>query len=475
MAVLTLTAQEHVEAPPSVAFALFGAGAGAGWIFDAMCDRLQAGAAVSLRAPFDGPSARPVEIVGRIGAVAPPSRIEIVHTQPWRGRIVLRFAAHGTGTRVRLRAELDSDGLAWLMRRRGHQLREQATGNPRLGLLTSKSGPGSLFAAATDSMAALALAEVNAEGGIGGRPVELVVGDDATDPAVGVAEARRLVRTGCRTIMVATTSATFVAVSDALTDADVLLVQPLMNEGGVHGRLRVQLGERPADQVAQAARPMMHAAGGRRWFLAGNDYCWPRSTNAAAKAILPQLGGQVVGERYATLGTDDFASVVEAILRSGADVVLSTFVGADSAAFQRQAYELGLHERCLTLAPALDESTLARIGVPATTGVHTVSGYLETLETEGNVGLLSRYRAAYGRWAPPLSTLTESVFEAVHIWWRAVRRTGTDDPRAVADAMRAGRFELPRGTVVLDGTDRVSQRLYLSEAVGTEFRVTRPG
>lgn len=471
MAVLTLTAQEHVEAPPAVTFGLFGAGAGAGWIFDALCDRVVPGAAVTLRAPLDGPSSAPVEIVGRIGAVVPPTRIEIVHTQPWRGRIVLRFTAQAGGTRVSLQAEIDSDGLEWLMRRRGHQLRERTSGNPRLGLLTSKSGPGNLFAAATENMARLALAEVNAEGGIAGRSVELVVGDDATEPAVGVAEARRLVRHGCRTVLVATTSATFFAVSEALADADVLVVQALMNEGGARGRLRVQLGERPADQLAHAARPMMRAAGGNRWFLAGDDYCWPRSTHAVAREVLPRFGGRLVGERYATLGTTDFAPIVEAIARSGADVVLSTFVGADAAAFQRQAYALGLHERCLTLAPAMDESTVARIGSPATTGLHTVSGYLESLDTDQNQLLLSRYRTDFGRWAPPLSSLTETVFEAVHIWWHAVRRAGTDEPRAVAGAMRSGRFELPRGTVELDGTGHVIQRLHLSEAIGTELRV----
>ncbi|MFC5994313.1 substrate-binding protein [Pseudonocardia hispaniensis] len=406
--------------------------------------------------------------------VVPPSRIEIVHTQPWRGRIVLRFASSAGGTRVSLQAELDRHGMEWLMRRRGHAVRHPATGNPRLGLLTSKSGPASLFAAATDSLASLAITEVNAEGGIGGRPVELIVGDDATDPAVGIAEAHRLVRLGCRTILVATTSATFFAVSDVLADADVLVVQTVMNEGGARGRLRVQLGERPADQLAQAAHPMMGAAGGRRWFLAGNDYCWPRSTHAVAKEILPQVGGRLVGERYVGLGTADYSPVIEAITRSGADVVLSTFVGADAAAFQRQAHELGLHERCLTLAPALDESTLARIGSPATAGVHTISGYLESLETERNFDLLARYREAFGRWAPPLSTLSESVYEGVHIWWCAVRRAGTEEPRAVADAMRGARYELPRGTVVLNKSNRVVQRLYLAEAVGTDLQAISP-
>lgn len=470
MGVLTLTAQEEVPGPPHAVFGLFGAGAGAGWVFDALCDRVATGAAVALRAPLDTAGA-PVEILGRIGRVTPPSMIEIVHGQPWRGRMLLTFTPHGSGTRVRLRAELDDQGLEWLMRRRGHVVGVAASANPRLGLLTTKSGPGNLFAAASDNMAVLAIEEVNASGGVGGRPVELLVGDDRTEPAVGAAEARRLAAAGCRTILVATTSATFVEVARQLAGLDVLLVQTLMNEGGVTGRLRVQLGERPADQVRAAAVPMMRAAGGRRWFLAGNDYCWPRSTHAAAREIVPRLGGRIVGERFAPLGTVDFAAIIEAVDASGADVALSTFVGADAAAFQRQCHAHGLHERCLTLAPPMDESTLAWIGPAATTGLHTVSGYVESLETEGNTGLVARYRSRFGRWAPPLSTLSESVFEGVHIWWSAVRRAGGDDPGGIAEAMHNARFELPRGTVTVDGNGRIGQRLFLAEAVGTGLRI----
>ncbi|WP_226378986.1 substrate-binding protein [Pseudonocardia sp. KRD291] len=468
---VTLTAQEEVTASPSVVFGLFGAGTGAGWIFDAHCDDVVPGAPVTLRVPLERSDGR-VELLGRIGCVEQNRLIEIVHTQPWQGRTVLRFSGIGPNrTQVRLQAELDDQGLAWLMRRRGHPVAIERSGNPRLGLLTSKSGPGNLFAMASDHMATLALEEVNAEGGLRGRPVELQVGDDRTDPEEGAAEARRLMAEGCRTILVATTSATYVAVSQRLADDEVLLVQTVMNEGGDSGRLRVQLGERHVDQIRGAAGPMMRAAGGRRWFLAGNDYCWPRSTNAVARDVLPPVGGQIVGERLASLGTTDFASLIEAIDRSKADITLSTFVGADAAAFQRQLHEYGLHDRCLTLAPAMDESTIARIGAAGTAGLHTVSGYIESLDNVGNTGLLERYRERFGRWAPPLSTLSESVFEAVHIWWTAARRARTDEPAAVAAAMHNGNFELPRGTVRLDGDGDVHQQLYVAEAVGTDLRM----
>lgn len=119
----------------------------------------------------------------------------------------------------------------------------------------------------------------------------------------------------------------------------------------------------------------------------------------------------------------------------------------------------------------MDESTLTRIGTDATAGLHAVSGYVESLDTEGNATLRSRYRERFGRWAPPLSTLSESVFEGVQMWFASAVLAGTDEPRAVARAMHGARFELPRGTVTLDGNGVVGQRMHVAEAVGTDLRV----
>jgi hypothetical protein len=46
---LALSAETTVDAPPAAVFNLFGAGAGAGWVFDAVCDRVAVGAVVTLR------------------------------------------------------------------------------------------------------------------------------------------------------------------------------------------------------------------------------------------------------------------------------------------------------------------------------------------------------------------------------------------------------------------------------------------
>lgn len=464
MGAIAIAVEEFAAVAPGVMFEQFGQDTGGGWLFGAACDVVAPGALVTLRAPIGG--GPPVDVLGRISELRRPRTITITHDQPWRGRIRLRFAAAPGGTRIRLDAEIDEQGLEWLLRRRGHPLHEPSTTGPRIGVLTSRSGPGSLFASAVGNVAALAVDEINADGGLAGRPVELRFADDGTDPGIGAIEALRLARAGCRTIFLMTTSATYDAVSAALAGQDVLVVFANMNEGGGESRLRIRFGERPRTQLATAAGPLMRSAGGRRWFLAGNDYVWPRAVNAVAKEVLPEQGGVLVGEAYAPLGGHDFSPLIERIRASGADIVLNTFVSADSAAFERQCHAMGLRDRAISLGPAMDEATLERVGVQAARGIHAVSGYFEYLPTERNGTLLARYRSSYGRWATPLSTLSVSVFEAIHVWAQAARRVGTVEPRRVADEIRHGRYEVARGTI----TARGEQRLHLAEAHGSTFR-----
>ncbi|TKV57299.1 ABC transporter substrate-binding protein [Nakamurella flava] len=475
MGKVVVSARRHTPVRRTELFSRFGSGDAGGWLFDCSCDVVEPGAAIMLSLPIDGQTGGPVVVFGRIGRIRYPSLIEIQHDQPWRGRLVVRMTDDPDGTLVTLQEELDEEGLRWLMRRRGHVLRHASSRTTPLGLLTSKSGSGSLFGAAVDGMAALAVDEINAERRHGTAPIELLVGDDATDSATGVAEARRLAASGCRTILVATASHTYRAVAQALRGTGVLLVYAIMNEGSGAGRLQIQLGERPLDQIRTAAPELMRRSDGRRWFLAGNDYIWPRAMHRTARRVLPGQGGQIAGEALVPLGSVDFTRVIEALHASDADLLLSTFVGQDSAVFQRQLHAAGLSDRYVTLAPALDESTLARIGVAASRGVHAVSGYVGTLQTPANVDLQRRYRERFGPWAAPLSTLSEAVYEAILLWWTAARAVGVDDPVAIADTLRSGSHDLPRGRVVLDGHGRVSQRMRFSRAAGIALQTLQPG
>ncbi|MEM8642134.1 MAG: ABC transporter substrate-binding protein [Cyanobacteria bacterium P01_G01_bin.54] len=70
-----------------------------------------------------------------------------------------------------------------------------ATGEPvKLGLVAAITGPSALSGEAITRGLEVAIDEINAKGGVmGGRPIELVIRDDESTPAKGVAAARELI------------------------------------------------------------------------------------------------------------------------------------------------------------------------------------------------------------------------------------------------------------------------------------------
>lgn len=450
MGEVALCVEERIGAPPQAVFDLFGSGTDAGWLFGSECDRVVEGAAVTLRVPLGGPDSERVELLGHIRSLRSPDSIEVVHHQPWNGRIRLRIDPDGEdGSKVRLIADLDEEGVRWLLRRRGHNPDETDDGrHHKVGLLTSKSGPGSIFASAVENVARMAVTEINADGGLDGLAVKLLVADDQTSPDMGCLEVARLAAAGCSTIIATTTSATFERAEAQLRNSDVLLIHTPMNEGGLQRESLVRLGERPRVQLVAGLEPVMADTGARRWFLAGNDYVWPRALHIEARMILARVKGTIADEAFQVLGTRDFYPLIERIMASGADAVLSTFVGADLVAFERQCSEMGLRSQCTTLAPALDEPTVERIGVAASEGLWAVAGYFATLPGQSNSSFIERYDQQFGRFAPPVSSISESVYEALHLYARATRASNLESCADIANTMRRHRFDLLPGSPV---------------------------
>jgi len=64
----------------------------------------------------------------------------------------------------------------------------------KLGFINSLTGPGALVGEAAQAGVEFAVKEINEQGGIAGRPLELIVADDQTNPTSGVNEAKRLIQ-----------------------------------------------------------------------------------------------------------------------------------------------------------------------------------------------------------------------------------------------------------------------------------------
>jgi urea transport system substrate-binding protein len=373
-------------------------------------------------------------------------------------------------TRVRVHAGLDPPGVDWLVRRLGLVLPDPAPSQAiRIGVLTSKSGPAAIYAMGVEHMAELAVDEVNQAGGIYGRRLEVLIADDATEPQQARREAARMARAGCRAIFASTTSASFFAATAATRDRDILMVQPVINEGGAESATVIRFGERPKAQIAALANPLMKAAAGRGWFLVGQQYSWSYGAHEAARAVLENQDGTILGQRLSPLGTEDFSEVIERIQQSRADIVMSSLIGSDEVAFQRQCSEAGLRQSSLMLSLVMDESTYEHIGSADSDGIWTALGYFEATSESGNSALVARYRDKYGRWAPPVTALSETVYEAVLQYARVIAGAPEGSARQHARALRARRTD--GGAQVVGARDLTSQRLYLARSEVGALRI----
>ncbi|USI93093.1 ABC transporter substrate-binding protein [Rhodococcus pyridinivorans] len=472
MADFVLTATHDVSLSPDDVLGLFGSRAAISWLFDVQCDAVRVGSPVTLVLPAGSLGHDPVAVLGRISRIVPGKSIEIVHDQPWQGmlKILVRPNSSG-GSSVTVLGKVDQRGLEWVMQRRGWPLRAKGNDSThRIGLLISKSGPAAVFTVAMEYMAELAVEELNAEGGIHGRPIEVVVADDATNKDQAILESRQLLAIGSRAVITSVTSASFAAVQNTLASTGRPLIHTVVNEGGNGSESVMRWGERPLAQVRTAAGSVMEAAGGKRWYMIGNDYQWPRGAHRAAARALSEVGAQIVGNEFVPVGTVDFTSTLERIERSGADCVLSTLIGADEIAFERQTWAAGLRSKWQTLSLVLEESSRERIGDAAAQGIWTALGYYEDLATPENKVLVERYRSRYGKWAPPLSSLSESIYEAIMLYAAAARSSASGDSSVIRNLRQiAGR--MPRGAVAAKGPHMMQQDLYLARAGNGGFDI----
>lgn len=434
----------HLPAGPGEAFSRFGTGDPAdGWLFGSETAGVRPGSLVRLAIPLGGLAG--IEGTARIVSASPFRRIDLVNESPWSGRVACLFSPDwGGGTKVTVRVAIDDQEVERLGAELGLVSPSPVRGSIAVGLLTSLSGAAGILGRSTVNCAELAVEEINGYGGVLGRPVHLMIADDATDATVGKLAMRRLLATpGLSSVIGMHSSATFAAAAPSAIEAGVPYLYTPTSEPQKRHPLLVRFGETPIDQLHRALPRLAEETGGRRWFFTGNDYSWPRAIGGTARNIVKQMGGKVAGEGYLPVGVTQFETLLEAIGRSGADHVISSFIGQDHVRFEREFVKAGLRATTRTFAPLLDDAVVEHLG-PDASGIWNVLGYFEGLDTTANRDFVCRYRKRFGSCSAPISAAAEGVYEAIHQWALACHHSRGFDAMAVIDGLRRVRFDGPR-------------------------------
>src|SRR5271154_3356491 len=186
-----------------------------------------------------------------------------------------------------------------------------------------------------------------ADGGINGRPVELIIADDESKPDVARRKTEKMVQEDNIDIHVGGfLSNICLACMPVWQDANIVnmisvcLDTTLTTTKCNHVSFRVH-DYAPAQAVAFG--PML-ASMGKNWHIAYADYSWGQSTRDAYKAEIEKNGGTVVGTTGIPLGTADMTPFLSKI-SGDFDGLFGIFFGKDAINIISQGYDLGLSRK----------------------------------------------------------------------------------------------------------------------------------
>lgn len=340
----------------------------------------------------------------------------------------------------------------------------------RLALVTPWQGPAGMFGLSCRMCSELAAAEINADGGLLGRPVDLHHVDGGAEPDAVAREVDQLVRTGEVDAVVGWHISAVRRRLAPRVAGQVPYVYTALYEGGERTPGVLLTGETPANQLGPALSWMREQLGVRRWAVVGNDYVWPRASATAAHRWARVHRAEITADLFVPLGTRDFSATLRELDRSGADGVLMLLVGEDAVHFNRAFADADMHFRHTRLSTLMDENMLLASGPRATRSLYAAAGYFEDLATSDALEFSGRYARRFGASAPVPSSLGESCYEGMNLYAGLVRRAGSvrrEDVLAVSEDVRYGG---PRGEIVLRGAHAV-QDVYIACADEVRFDV----
>lgn len=284
----------------------------------------------------------------------------------------------------------------------------------------------------------MAVAEINAAGGVDGRPLELVIRDTGGEPRTAAAVAEQLLSAGgvrllageCSSACAAAVAAVAqrygvpylvdTADDDALTQQGWSYVFRLCQTAGLSvTTLTVFLAEvvRPRNLAVVYEDTDLGASAAR----ALRGWCWTAGVPLALSQSFRSAAS-------------DFAPVVAAMGRARADAaVLVSSSPSDAALLIRRAKDEGPPPVLLAgVGPGFSESSFLAAAGDAAENLFTVSGWAAGAGFPGAAEFAETYRARYGQ--EPTSEAAQA-YACVTVIADALTRAASDDPARLSQAL----------------------------------------
>ncbi len=280
----------------------------------------------------------------------------------------------------------------------------------------------------------LAKEEINATGGILGKPVELIIEDTETRPAAGMDAARKLIEVDkVRVISGGFSSGVALPIAKYAQERGVLAViqpptSPLFRDVGDMVFLTNVLDNYKGKVIADFA---VQDSGKKKFGLMFMN-------NAFGKALLEETvknlkahGAEIVTEVVYELNKVDYKAELQRLVSKNPEAIIATFYAKEGMVTAKQAYETGLLDVDKTpwYVPEITSSfASAMTEIPQI--LEGIKG-LNPLEPGGLY--VEKFKKKMGR--DPITAYAAMNYDALIMIAMAANFTRSDDPKVIRDAL----------------------------------------
>lgn len=336
----------------------------------------------------------------------------------------------------------------------------------KLGVLEDQSGD---FAAATIGKVhgiQLATEEINAAGGIAGRPLELVIYDTQSDNTRYQEFMRRVLqRDKVDAVFAGYSSASREAYRPIVNQFDGFAWYNNQYEGGVCDANMVVTGAVPEQQFSTLLPYMMETYGKKVYTIAA-DYNFGQISAEWVRKIVKDAGGQMVGEEFIPLGVSQFSQTIQNIQAAKPDFVVTLLVGTAQASYYEQAASANLNLPMASSVNVGQGYEHKRFKPPSLANMYATVNWIEEVDNPASKAFVEKWHKKFPN-EPYINQEAENSYLAVYLYKQMVERakgsTKKDDLRKII-AEGDVCTDAPEGKVCLDPkSQHMSHTIYLAK------------
>jgi branched-chain amino acid transport system substrate-binding protein len=347
-----------------------------------------------------------------------------------------------------------------------------ASGNPSdsgsggsvdIGVASTLSGAFGAYGKAGLDGIKLAVDQLNASGGLLGKQVKIVTGDDQIDPATGETVTRNLILNDHVVALFGSVSSAVAAAQETLSaQYKVPIFFHIANDASLtQGNDRAYAFEfspntdmEPAAAALAFAREMGH--GPVRIATITPNYSFGLDTVKAFLADLKTDGVSytVTNQQTPALGATSYTSNLAAIMSSNPQYVFVGEYGADLITLTKQGIGLGLFDKA-KVGAMYDFDVLNALGGQAPAGaIAWDRAPFWTVNTPAMRQFVSQFKAAYGDYPNEFAIIG---YTAVQGWAYAVKHANSFATDKVTAALAGATVPTIRGNVAIRSCDHQAE------------------